>query len=87
MTKRLYKSSKNQMISGVCGGIAEYFNIDPSIVRLIWVILVLHGGVGIIAYIACAIILPNAPVGMHHPPHVDPYDPYDPNQGFGNGPR
>jgi phage shock protein C len=44
MTKRLYRSTENHMIAGVCGGIAQYFNIDPVIVRLIAVILLLSGG-------------------------------------------
>ena len=88
MTKRLTKSSNNQMISGVCGGIAEFFNIDASIVRIIWVILAFGGGTGIIAYIACAIILPSAPPDdRHHPPYSDPNNSYDPYQNNDNGPR
>ncbi|MDW8800235.1 PspC domain-containing protein [Clostridium sp. A1-XYC3] len=58
MNKKLYKSSSNKMISGVCGGIAEFFDIDPTIVRLAWVLFALAGGSGILAYIACAIIIP-----------------------------
>jgi phage shock protein C len=59
MQKRLFRSTKNVMVSGVCGGIAEFFGIDPSIVRILWVVLSLASiGMGIIAYIACAIILP-----------------------------
>ena len=46
------------MISGVCGGIAEYFEIDPNIVRVAWAILSAFGGGGIIAYIICALIMP-----------------------------
>ena len=56
--KRLYKSRNNKMICGVCAGIADYFNIDPSIVRVLWAVLVLAAGTGVLAYIACAIILP-----------------------------
>ena len=56
--KRLYKSKRERMISGVCGGIAEYFGWDPSIVRLVFVIFALTGGSGILAYIAAAVILP-----------------------------
>lgn len=44
--KKLYKSSVNRMLCGVCGGIAEYFNIDPTLVRLVWVIITLMGGAG-----------------------------------------
>ncbi|MCL2772290.1 MAG: PspC domain-containing protein [Oscillospiraceae bacterium] len=56
--KRLYRIDQGKMICGVCGGIAEYFNIDPSLVRLGTVILCCLAGTGIIAYIAAAIILP-----------------------------
>ena len=45
--KRLYKSNTNKVISGVCGGIAEYFGMDPSIVRLLWVVFTFFGGSGI----------------------------------------
>ena len=58
--KRLYKSSENSMLCGVCGGIAEYFDIDPTLVRLAWVILTCFGGAGIWAYIIAAIIIPGA---------------------------
>ena len=56
--KRLYKSRNKKMICGVCAGIADYFNIDPSIVRVLWAVLALAAGTGVLAYIACAIILP-----------------------------
>ena len=56
--KRLYKARNNKMICGVCAGIADYFNIDPSIVRVLWAVLALAAGTGVLAYIACAIILP-----------------------------
>ena len=56
--KRLYKSSENSMLCGVCGGIAEYFDIDPTLVRLAWVILTCFGGAGIWAYIIAAILFP-----------------------------
>ena len=46
------------MICGVCAGIADYFNIDPSIVRVLWAVLALAAGTDVLAYIACAIILP-----------------------------
>lgn len=58
MDKRLYKSNENKMFDGVCGGIAEYFGIDPTLVRLGWVIFCALGGSGIIAYIIAAIIIP-----------------------------
>ena len=57
--KRLYRTEHGTaMLCGVCGGIAEYFSIDPSIVRLLWAALVILGGTGILLYIIAAIILP-----------------------------
>ena len=58
--KRLYKSSVNYMICGVCGGIAEYLAVDPTLIRLAWVIFTcLSAGTGIIAYIIAVIIIPS----------------------------
>ena len=58
--KILYKSSVNSMVCGVCGGIAEYFNVDPTLVRLLWVLITCASfGTGIIAYIIAAIIIPS----------------------------
>jgi len=61
--KRLYRSKKDRMLYGVCGGIAEYFNIDPTLIRLLWVIFSLPGVVvtGILAYVICCIIIPENP--------------------------
>ena len=58
MDKRLYKSDVNRSIAGVCGGIGEYFNIDPTVVRLLWMFLVLCAATGILAYFVAAIIMP-----------------------------
>lgn len=58
MEKRLYKSNMNIMVCGVCGGIAEYFNMDPTLIRLGWVLFCALGCSGIIAYITAAIIIP-----------------------------
>ncbi len=58
--KRLVKSSSERMICGVCGGIAEYLGIDPTVVRILWVIFSLMGGSGLLAYIIAAIIIPEA---------------------------
>ena len=55
--KRLYRSKKDRMICGVCGGIANYFNIDPTLVRLAFVLIAMGAGSGILAYIIAAIIL------------------------------
>lgn len=57
--KKLYKSSSNKMVSGVCGGIAEYINVDPTIIRLLWVVFSFMGGAGLLAYIVAAIVIPN----------------------------
>ncbi len=59
MSKKLYKIEAGKKLCGVCGGIAEYFNIDPTIIRLAWVVFTALGGSGIIAYIICAIVFPN----------------------------
>jgi len=58
--KKLYKSETDKMIAGVCGGIAEYLNIDATLVRLGFVILSIIGGSGILAYIAAAVIIPRS---------------------------
>lgn len=57
--KRLYRSKKDRMICGVCGGIANYFNIDPALVRLAFVLIAMGAGSGILAYIIAAIIIPD----------------------------
>ena len=57
--KKIYKIEEGKKIFGVCGGIAEYFNIDPVIIRVIWGILALAYGTGIIAYLVCAFVFPN----------------------------
>ena len=56
--KRLYKSKKDKMIFGVCGGIAEYLHMDPSLVRLLWILAGCIFGSGVLAYIIVAIIVP-----------------------------
>ena len=55
--KKLTKSS-NRKLCGVCGGIAEYFDVDPTVIRLLWVVLCLFAGSGILVYIVAAIIMP-----------------------------
>ena len=57
-TGRIHKSVKDKKIAGVCGGIAEYLNTDPTIIRLVFALMVLGWGTGVLAYIACALILP-----------------------------
>ena len=58
--KKLYRDTSNEMIAGVCSGIAEYLNIDPTIIRLIWAAAILSG-FGLFAYLAAAIIIPEKP--------------------------
>ncbi len=61
--KRLYRSNDNKMLCGVCGGIAEYLNVDPTLIRLIWAILTFAFGLSIIVYIIAAFIIPARPEG------------------------
>jgi len=56
--KRLYRSKKSRIIGGVCGGIGEYFDVDPVLIRLLWLILVFGFGTGVLAYIIAWIIIP-----------------------------
>ena len=56
--KTLYRSRNNRIISGVCGGLGEFFEVDANLVRLITVIVACMAGVGVVAYIAAAILLP-----------------------------
>ncbi|MBP3460918.1 MAG: PspC domain-containing protein [Bacilli bacterium] len=58
MKKRLYKIEEGKKLCGVCGGIAEYFDVDPTLIRLLWVFLICFVGTGIFAYIIAAIIMP-----------------------------
>lgn len=59
MNKKLYKSNRNRMLCGVCGGIGEYFDVDPTLVRIGFVLFGLFGGSGLLLYLACAIVMPN----------------------------
>lgn len=61
MDKRLYRSRNDKMLGGVCGGVAEYFKVDPSIVRILWVVFT-FSGMPLIAYIVAWIILPLQPL-------------------------
>ena len=63
MSKRLYRSNRNRMLCGVCGGIAEYFDIDPALVRLSWIVFCILGGSGALAYLIATIIMPRRPLG------------------------
>jgi len=62
--KKLYKSRTNRQLCGVCGGLGEYMNLDPTIVRLLLIVATLAGGAGVLAYIIAAIVIPEEPMGM-----------------------
>lgn len=59
--KKLYRSNTNRKLCGVCGGLAEHFDIDPTIMRLLFVFLTLFVGGGLLIYIICALVIPNNP--------------------------
>ena len=63
MEKKLYKSASDKKLCGVCGGLAKYFSIDATIVRLATVLLTLFVGGGLLAYIICALVIPDDPTG------------------------
>jgi phage shock protein C len=64
MSKRLYRSNKDRKLGGVCGGIADYFDIDPVFVRILFVVAAFWGGSGILAYIICWIVIPEQPYAV-----------------------
>lgn len=67
-TKRLYRSNHDRMVAGVCGGIAEYFSLDPTVVRLIFAVLILVGvGSPVLAYLVLWFIMPEAPTTFQPP--------------------
>ena len=61
MEKKLYRSATEKKLAGVCAGIAKYFSIDATVIRLIWAVAVLCAGTGLLAYIICALIIPEEP--------------------------
>ena len=58
MNKKLCKSSSNRVVAGVCGGVAEYLDVDPTVIRLVWVLVTILGGAGLLAYAAAFLIMP-----------------------------
>ena len=62
--RRLMRSSTDKKIAGVCAGIADYFDLDPTVIRIVWLLLLLMAGTGGLAYIICWIVLPEAPPAM-----------------------
>jgi phage shock protein PspC (stress-responsive transcriptional regulator) len=60
--RKLYRSRTDRLLAGVCGGMAEYFGLRPLVVRILWVIAVLPGGIGILAYILFWLLTPEEPI-------------------------
>ena len=60
-TRKLYRSKSNRQLAGVCGGLAQYFNIDPTLVRVLFILLAVLGGSGLVLYLAMWIIVPKEP--------------------------
>ena len=60
-TRKLYRSKTNRQLAGVCGGLAEYFNLDTTLIRVLFVVLAVLGGSGVVLYIALWIIVPREP--------------------------
>jgi phage shock protein C len=61
--KRLYRSRRDRKLAGVCGGLADYLEVDPVIPRLMWVIFAFAAGIGLLAYVVCWLVIPQAPEG------------------------
>ncbi len=61
MEKKLYRAEQGKILAGVCGGLGEYFNVDPTIIRVAWALLAATG-TGLLAYIICALVIPAKPV-------------------------
>jgi phage shock protein C len=72
-TKRLYRSERNKVFAGICGGLGEYFNVDPAALRLAWLLVVIFTGFfpGVLAYILAIFVIPPAP-GSEHTHHHEP---------------
>ena len=64
MQKKLYRSATDRKVAGVCGGVANYLNMDPTVIRVLWAIISLFAFVGVIAYIVCAFIIPEEPTNI-----------------------
>ncbi|MBO5869456.1 MAG: PspC domain-containing protein [Clostridia bacterium] len=61
MEKKLYKSRTDKKLDGVCAGVAEYLDIDPTVIRLLWILVTAFAGAGLLAYIIAAIVMPRKP--------------------------
>ena len=64
MQKKLYRSVSDRKLAGVCGGVARYLNMDPTVIRVLWAIISLFAFIGVAAYIVCAFIIPEEPTNI-----------------------
>ena len=64
MQKKLYRSVTDKKLAGVCGGVAKYLNMDPTVIRVLWAIISLFAFIGVVAYIVCAFIIPEEPTNI-----------------------
>ena len=64
MQKKLYRSATDKKLAGVCGVVAKYLNMDPTVIRVLWAIISLFAFVGVVAYILCAFIIPEEPTNI-----------------------
>jgi phage shock protein C len=62
-TRKLYRSRSNRKLAGVCGGLAQYFNTDPTLIRVLFVVFALLGGPGLVVYLVLWIVVPEEPLG------------------------
>lgn len=71
MEKKLYRSISDKKLCGVCAGLGRYLNIDATVIRMLWALCCVFGGSGVIAYIICALVIPEEPVsnGEYYPPN------------------
>lgn len=70
--KKLHKSTTDRVLAGVCGGVAEFFGIDSTLVRIAWAFTILFAGTGVWLYIICALIMPNGDMNVYNPPRSNP---------------
>ena len=77
---KLYRSQTNKVFAGVCGGLAEYFDVDPVVLRILFVLMVLFGGTGILLYIAAIFIVPKKPIQMMYDAPIEGISPTTPKK-------
>ena len=71
MEKKLYRVMEGKSLCGVCTGLAKYFSLDVTIIRVLWIVITLAGGAGLLAYIICALVIPEEPTQIIEPEHVE----------------